>query len=128
MKYLCLAYGDEKVWKTLSKGEQDALLAHDEVLRQRGDLVAAVKDSTITLRAWDGRPHTTDGTFSKSEVPLAGCGIIEADSLAQAIELLADTPCARAKGAVEIRLISAINFEARETVVPEHALPDSPGG
>jgi hypothetical protein len=128
MKFLCLAYGDEKDWKTLSKGEQDALLRQDEVLRQRGDLVAAVKDPIFTLRAWDGRPHMTEGAFSKSEVPLAGCGIIEAESLAEAIELLSDTPCARAKGAVEIRPIAAINFEARETVALEHALPDSRGG
>jgi hypothetical protein len=27
MKYLCLAYGDEKDWKVLTKSEQDALLA-----------------------------------------------------------------------------------------------------
>src|SRR5262245_48326091 len=61
MKFLCLAYGDEKDWQMLSKVEQDALLARDEVLRQRGDLVAAVREPIVTLRAWDGRPHTTDG-------------------------------------------------------------------
>ncbi|MGI8899046.1 MAG: hypothetical protein ACR2IB_11715 [Pyrinomonadaceae bacterium] len=32
MKYLCLAYGDEKDWKVLSKSEQDELLAQDQVL------------------------------------------------------------------------------------------------
>ena len=40
MKYLCLAYGDEKDWKQLTKAKQDALLKQDEVLRQRGDLVS----------------------------------------------------------------------------------------
>ena len=30
MKYLALAYGDEKDWQALTKSEQDALLAQDE--------------------------------------------------------------------------------------------------
>jgi hypothetical protein len=42
MKYLILAYGAEKDWKTLSKAEQDELLAQDEVLRKRGGIVAAL--------------------------------------------------------------------------------------
>jgi hypothetical protein len=33
MKYLCLAYGDEKDWNVLTKKEQEALLAQDDVLR-----------------------------------------------------------------------------------------------
>jgi hypothetical protein len=43
----------EKDWNALSNTEQDELLAQDEVLRARGDLVAAVGEAT-TLRAWDG--------------------------------------------------------------------------
>lgn len=104
MKFLCLAYGDEKDWNALSKNEQDELLAQDEVLRRRGDLVAPVSTAT-TLRAWDGTPSTTDGPFSESNVPLAGFSVIEARDLDEAIELTANTPCARAKGAVELRPI-----------------------
>jgi hypothetical protein len=40
MKYLCLAYGDEKDWNALTKSEQDDLLAQDEVIRERGALMA----------------------------------------------------------------------------------------
>jgi hypothetical protein len=109
MKYLCLAYGDEKAWKELSKSEQDELLKQDEVLRQRGDLVAAVDQSATTVRAWDGVPETTQGGFAESRVPLAGFAIIDAPDLERAIELVADTPCARAKGAVELRPIDQIN-------------------
>jgi len=109
MKYLCLAYGDANDWKELTKDEQEALLKQDEVLRQRGDLVAAVDASTTTVRAWDGVPTTTRGGFAESRVPLAGFSIIEAPDLERAIELVADTPCARAKGAVEVRPIDQIN-------------------
>ena len=109
MKYLCLAYGDEKDWQQLSKAEQDALLAQDDVLRRRGDLVAAVEPSATTVRAWDGVPKATKGGFAESQVPLAGFSIIEAPDLERAIELVADTPCARAGGAVELHPIDQIN-------------------
>jgi hypothetical protein len=109
MKFLCLAYGDGNDWRALSTGEQDALLAQDELLRRRGDLVAAVATTATTVRAWDGTPAITDGAFADSPVPLAGFCIIEAADLGEAIRLVAQTPCARAKGAVELRPISAIN-------------------
>ena len=81
MKFLCLAYGSEKDWKALSRGEQEALLAQDEVLRRRGDLVAAVGQTATVLRAWDGKPQTTDGPLANPGLPLAGFGVIEAASL-----------------------------------------------
>ncbi len=110
MRYLCLAYGDEKDWSALSKDEQDALLAQDEVLRRRGDLVSAVGSAT-TVRAWDGTPSTTDGPFATAAVPLAGFSLIEAEDLDEAIRLVADTPCARAKGAVEVWPIGDLDQE-----------------
>ena len=109
MKYLCLAYGDEKGWNALTKKEQDALLAQDEVLRQRGVLMAAVRTTVTTVRAWDGKPTASDGPFAGSEVPLAGFSVIEAADLDEVIRLVAGTPCARAGGAIEIRPITAIN-------------------
>jgi hypothetical protein len=101
MRFLVLAYGDEKDWKALSKQEQDELLAQDEVLRRRGDVVEAVERG-VTVRAWDRTPSVTPGRFSQSQVPLAGFGVIDARDLEEAISLVSKTPCAVAKGAVEI--------------------------
>jgi hypothetical protein len=109
MKFLCLAYGDEKDWNVLTKEEQDEMLAQDEVVRKRGALMAAVQTTTTTVRAWDGKPITTDGAFAHSKAPLAGFSIIEAADLDEVIRLVAGTPCARAKGAIEIRPIMTIN-------------------
>jgi hypothetical protein len=109
MKYLCLAYGDEKDWNALTKDEQGALLAQDEVLRKKGTLMAAVQTTVTTVRAWDGKPAISPGPFVDSNVPLAGFSIIEAADLDEVIQLIAGTPCARAKGAIEIRPIMAIN-------------------
>jgi len=100
MKYLCLAHGDEKDWKALSKNEQDALLAPDEVLRKRGDIVAPVQKAT-TVRVVDGTVSTTPGSFAEARVPLAGLSLT-ARNLNEVVELVSKTPCARAKGAIEV--------------------------
>ena len=112
MKFLCMAFGDEEEWNKLSKTEQDVFLAQDEVLRRRGDTVAAVDQDAVTVRAWDGTPHVTDGPFAHSPQSFAGFGIIEAKDLDEAIQLIAQTPCARVRGAVEIRRITEINAGA----------------
>ncbi|MDD5579642.1 MAG: YciI family protein [Methylobacter sp.] len=103
MKFLCLAYGDEKDWLELTQQEQKELLAQDEVLRSRGAFMSAVKTNVTTVTAWDGLPTTTSGSFAKSSLPLAGFSIIEAADINEAVQLVAGTPCARAKGAIEIR-------------------------
>lgn len=114
MKYLCLAYGSETDWKALTKDEQNALLAQDDVLRQRGDLVAAVGLQVTTVRAWDGTPVTSEDSLTEPKLPLAGFGIIEAADLDEAVRLVAHTPCARAKGAVEVRPITIMNAASFE--------------
>ena len=125
MKFLCLAYGSEKDWKALSKAEQDALLAKDEALRDRGALMAAVELAVTTVTAWDGTPVTTPEGFARSAAPLAGFAVIEADSVEHAAQLVADTPCARAKGAIEIRPIMQIN-DAQWTAIASRGSRRSP--
>ena len=124
MKYLCLAYGSERDWNAMSKEQQDGLLQQDEVLRRRGDVVAAVGESVTTLRAPDGVPKTTKGTVGQASLPLAGFSIVEADSLDEAVRLVADTPCARANGAIEIREIAQLNDVHLEGSDPDgHVTP-----
>lgn len=109
MKFLCLAYGSEEDWNRLTPGEQRELLAQDEVVRGRGALMAAVQPTVSTVRAPDGTPTVTEGAFADPRVPLAGFSIIEAASVDEVVRLVADTPCARAGGAIEIRPIAQIN-------------------
>lgn len=102
MKFLCLAYGDEKDWVALSKEQQDQLLAQDARLRERGALMGALGPVT-TVRAWDGTPSTVDRPVAEPEPPLAGFSVIEARDLEEAVQLVSGTPCAVARGAIEIR-------------------------
>lgn len=103
MKFLCLAYGSEKDWLELTQQEQNELLAQDAMLRDRGAMMSAVETTVTTVTAWDGSPKATNGSFAQSSVPLAGFSIIEAADINEAVQLVAGTPCARAKGAIEIR-------------------------
>ena len=68
------------------------------------------------LRTWDGTPTTTDGAFAGSRVPLAGFCIIEAADLNEVVQLVARTPCTRAKGAIEVRPIAQINDAGRARI------------
>ncbi len=110
MKYLVLAYGHERDWEALGRREQDELLAQDQALRDRGDLVAALAGPPTIVRAWDGAPLATEGPFGVAPLPLAGFGIVEAADLEEAIRLVAATPCARARGAVELRPLAMMNL------------------
>jgi hypothetical protein len=92
MKFLCLAYGRAADWEALPQSEQAALLAQDEVLRRRGDLVAAVAPVSTVVRAWDGTASTSTGPVDDSDLPLAGFGLIEADDLAHAVALVTTLP------------------------------------
>jgi hypothetical protein len=124
MKYLCLAYGDEEDWKKLTRSEQDKLLAQDQVVRDRGNLVAAVGREVITVTARAGEPDVQWQEFADLPQPLAGFSIIEAEDIEQAISLVQGTPCPHANGAIEIRPIIAINEEALakpKLIEPEEA-------
>lgn len=112
MKFLCLAYGSEEDWNRLSREEQDALLAQDEVVRRRGALMGAVRPAVSTVRAPDGAAVVTEGPFAAARAPLAGFSVIEAADVDEVVRLVKDTPCARAGGAIEIRPIMQIHDEA----------------
>jgi hypothetical protein len=103
LKYLCLAYGDGEDWEELSEDEQAELLANDERLRARGDFVTALEPTGTVVKAWDGVPKRSPIPFAESARPLVGFSIIEAANIEEVVDLVAHTPCARAKGAIEIR-------------------------
>lgn len=109
MKYLCLAYGREEDWEELSTARQQGLLQQDASLRDRGALMGAVQQDVITVRAWEGLATTSAESFANGNAPLVGFSIIEAADLDEAVHLVAGTPCAVARGAIEIRPILFMN-------------------
>lgn len=102
MRFLCLAYGRVEDWSALPEARRAELLAQDEVLRQRGALVAVVGEPTV-VRAWDGPITTSSEPYASGAAPLVGFSIVEAEDLDEAVRLVGSTPCAVARGAIEVR-------------------------
>jgi hypothetical protein len=103
MKFLCLAYGDEAGWHSLSEGEKAEVLGHDAVIRDRGNLMSAVQPTVTSVRNWDRHLEVSSDSFARRDLPLAGFSVIEAENMEEAVKLVSNTPCARARGIIEIR-------------------------
>lgn len=103
MKFLCLAYGDEDGWNSLTDDEKEDVLAQDAVIRNRGNLMAAVETNVTSVKNWDGNMEVSDTSYFQNKLPLAGFSVIEAESVDEVIKLVSNTPCARAQGVIEIR-------------------------
>ena len=103
MKFLCLAYGDEDGWNALSETEKREVLAHDAVIRDRGNLMSAVRTEVTTVKNWEGNLEVTQEPYARHRLPLAGFSVIEAENVLEVVDLVSGTPCARARGFIEIR-------------------------
>jgi hypothetical protein len=109
MKYLLLAYWDEKAWEAISAGERQrfehACQANDELLRRRGHLLAMYRlqqGTVTTLHARHGEQAISAGPLVDSKQPLAALYVIDARDLNHAIAVAASTPQAQ-HGPVEVR-------------------------
>lgn len=100
MKYLCLAYGDPKKMKALSKADMDAIVRecqpHMEELRKSGHLVSddGLDWETTTIRPRNGAVAVTDGPFTESKEQVGGAFVIEARDLNEAILVASKHPAA----------------------------------
>jgi hypothetical protein len=95
MKYLCIAYEEERKLNDLSKSEWQALrqetLDYVETLRKRGLLITthALQSATTasTVRIRSGKLSVTDGPFAETKEQLGGFFLIEASDFNEAIEV-----------------------------------------
>jgi hypothetical protein len=112
MKYVFLAYRDEKQWEAMSTLERDALenacQTNEQDLRQRGHLLAVEglpsSHTPITVRLVHGQVSLTDGPFAETPGPLIRLFFIQARDLNEAIRVASQMPQART-GPIEIRPI-----------------------
>jgi len=112
MKYLFLAYGDEKQLQAMSASERHALgsecMANDEQLRKSGHLLAVQglqnSCSATTVRVQNGKAFVTDGPYAETKEQILGIFTIEARDLNEAIQLASTMPQVQA-GPIEVRPI-----------------------
>ena len=101
-KFLTIGYGDEAGYARLTAEVRDAAHANDDALKRRGALMG-IAGSPVQVRNPGGSGvATADGAFLSSALPVAGFAVIEAADLAQAIALVAKSPCAVADGVIEV--------------------------
>jgi hypothetical protein len=101
-KFLAIGYGDQAGYDRTAEGVRDAAHAHDARLRERGVMMGTAGEP-VQVRNHDASGvHTTEGAFMSAGLPVAGFAVIEAVSLASAIEMVSRTPCAVAQGVVEV--------------------------
>lgn len=112
MKYLCIAYEEERQLNELSAADWQALrretLDYVEGLRRSGRLIvthalqSARTASTVRVRG--GTLNVTDGPFAETKEQIGGFFLVEASDLDDAIEMAAKWPSARI-GTIEVRPI-----------------------
>ena len=101
-KFLTIGYGDQAGYDRTDVGVRDAAHAHDAGLRRMGT-TTGIAGRPVQVRNPDAAGVTTqDGPFLAAALPVAGFAVIEAATLAEAVELVSRTPCAVAHGVVEV--------------------------
>jgi hypothetical protein len=112
MKYMCIAYEEERKLNELSQQEWHALrqetLDYVDGLRKSGHLIvthalqSATRASTVRIR--NGSLSITDGPFAETKEQIGGFFLIEAPDIQEAIQIAAKWPSARI-GSIEVRPI-----------------------
>lgn len=101
-KFVTIGYGDREGYARTPAAIRDAAHVHDAELQKAGVLLG-IAGAPVQVRNPDAAGvETADGAFMTSSLPVAGFAIIEADDLAQAIDMVSRTPCAVAHGVVEV--------------------------
>jgi len=108
-KFITIGYGDEAGYNRTPPDMRDAAHRHDAQLRKSGAIIG-VAGSPVQVRNPAGEGvKTRPGPFMRTELPIAGFALIEAKNLEDAIEQVAQTPCAVAYGVVEVWPLDEVN-------------------
>lgn len=100
--FITIGYGDEAGYDATDPELREAAHHHDDWLRAEGSLMG-VAGEPVQVRNHDAAGVATSrGPFLRSDLPVAGFGVIEAESLEEAIAMVSRTPCAVAHGVVEV--------------------------
>jgi len=115
MKYLCLVHFDGTILDTMSDGEKRILdrdsLGYDQTLIASGKLIhaeALQSPNTASLvKVRNGQMSVTDGPYAEAKEQMGGFILIDAGTMAEAVEIAAGIPLAR-YGTIEVRPIYQI--------------------
>ena len=114
MHYAILCYNDEDVVWSLSKEEDDAMMARlhvvTEPLIKAGKLGPSLRllptTAATTLRKSQDAPLVIDGPFAETKEQLLGFFIVEVANLEEALEIARQLMAANTGSSYEIRPVS----------------------
>jgi len=101
-KFITIGYGDEAGYNQTPQSVRDAAHAHDAKLVAAGAVMGIAGKPVQVRNHNDSGVKTIQGPYLRADLPIAGFGIIEADTLDEAIALAAQSPCAVAQGVIEV--------------------------
>ena len=122
MQYAILCYNDEDVVWSLSKAEDEAMMARlGEVqagLIERGIMGPSLRllptTAATTLRKTSQPPLVLDGPFAETKEQLLGFYVIDVADLEQALDVARQLAAANPGGAYEIRPVAIYYPDARD--------------
>ena len=101
-RFVAIGNGDREGYDRTDPSVRGAAHEHDEKLRRHG-AVMGIAGSPVQVRNPDGsRSKRAKAPTLNSSLPVAGFALIEAESLEEAMRIVAGTPCAVAHGVVEV--------------------------
>ena len=128
MKFLCLAYEEERALNALAESEWHALrketLDYVDRLQKSGRLILAQAlqsaATASTLRVRSGTLSVIDGPFAETKEQIGGFFLIEAGDFDEAVQVAAQWPSARI-GSIEVRPIEEeLRMDRRYATASRH--------
>ena len=101
-KFVTIGYGDEAGYKRTAPEIRDAAHAHDDVLVHAGAIIGRAGAPVQVRNSDPNGVQTEQAAFMSSSLPIAGFAVIDAIDIAEAIEIVSQSPCAVAHGVVEV--------------------------
>jgi hypothetical protein len=114
MQYAILCYNEEDVVWSMSKEQDDAMMARLSAIQERlvktGKMGTSLRllptTSAATLRKTQGEPMVIDGPFAETKEQLLGFYIVDVENLEEALGIARELMDARTGSTYEVRPIS----------------------
>jgi hypothetical protein len=88
--FITIGYGDREGYERIDAAARDAAHAHDARLRADGALIGVAGQPVQVRNHENAGEQTTPGPFMRSDMPIAGFAVIEAESVEEAVPRLGD--------------------------------------
>lgn len=100
--FVTIGYGDQDGYNRTAKPIRDAAHKNDARLVSMGAMMG-IAGKPVQVRNPEGSGvDVSEGAYLRSDLPIAGFAIIDADNIKEAIELISKSPCAVAHGVIEV--------------------------